>query len=104
MSFGLPVLVSFVGMLVSSFCGMKLWNWFLPVAFPSVPPLGYGLAVGIGLIVMCFFPLPPQDFQKFLEQDSEEVGLDTIWSSIINGIAGPIISLGIGWIVQGMTF
>lgn len=95
LTFGLPVLIAAVLLVVGFFDALAivhLWKWFAVPAL-GVKPLTMPLAYGLALIVTCVIS-HGDDHAK----DKDKAA----GSTIITQIARPLMALGIGWIVQAV--
>ncbi len=97
------LIVDAIAFVVSAFCGMKLWNWFVPEVFESAPQLGFWSAMGIGFLSSCFISTGKSyKFSEFIDADAGELSLNGMFSQLIEGIMKPIILLIYGWFVFKM--
>ena len=95
----LPAVVGFITLLVSGFCGMMVWNWFVPVFFASIPSLSFVAATCVVLIVTVFVPLGTfYNFKKIINNPDM-----FMWNSVLNqvmdGICRPVSILIFVWVI-----
>lgn len=73
-----------------------LWNWFIPSAFPGVPRLAIGTAVGVMLVISLFTPTSePKDGESLTS-----FGARRIYETIIEGTVALAFGLVVHWIVR----
>lgn len=94
MSFVLDLL----SMFVTGFCGMILWNWYIPSFFDAVPPLTFLAAMGLFLVASVF--VSSGKSYKKEDMDSTEGVLNLFLTQLVNGVSKPITLVFFGWLVQ----
>lgn len=57
-----------------------MWNWFVPLAFSSVPKLAIGKAIGLSLVISAFLYVPSKD-----DKDKDP------WARFIVELSSPVI-------------
>ena len=74
------------------FVTYKFWNWFLPIAFPSVvlPHLLYYQAIALIMFLDLFKTIPTQYIKKEYKDES---------TAAIISIIAPWVVLGVGYFV-----
>jgi len=68
-----------------------LWGWFMVPVF-GLPALGIAQAIGVGLVVTTFTHTGSSNCQKSKDHKA--------WHDLIGAFAGPLIGLGIGYVVR----
>jgi hypothetical protein len=82
--------------LVSAFCLMKIWNWFIPLYF-DIRELDMTISLGLGF-VSCFFRY--SDNESFEKADDMEDLISKMVKNTIIAYIKPIFILVIAFIVK----
>ncbi len=97
--FVIGVVSDVVAIIVTGFCGMILWNWYMPLIFETVPLLTFVSAAGLALVSSLFISsgtsLNPEDFE-----DEGYVFFKAILNSIVKGMVKPIILVVMGFLLH----
>lgn len=97
--------VDMAALVVTGFCSMQLWNWFVPAAFTAVPRLTFGAAMGIVLLASCLVASGKQyKAQKILDTGATDLLADAMLTSMMNSMIKPVTLLFFGWIVQAIVY
>lgn len=81
----------------SGFVGMRIWNWFVPLAFSSAPTLGLGEAIGLNIVVGVFFRT-----STYKRDDDKKLDAAYFAKAMSNLIFFWALTLLIGWIVHSI--
>ncbi|MHA2279633.1 MAG: hypothetical protein ACXAC5_01900 [Promethearchaeota archaeon] len=100
----LGIAIDAIAILVTAFCGMVIWNWFIPEIFTMAPRLSFGLAMGFALVISVFFSSGTQHKLEELWDDPGMSVLNALFTQIINGAVKPIVLLIYAWIVHALVF
>lgn len=100
MKFLLGIITTVAALMSEGFCGMKLWNWFIPLWIPSAPELTFGIACGLSLVVHRFTGDTDVNEVNQIIDNGKEGGLDALRAIVINNMISPFVSLFIGWIIM----
>jgi hypothetical protein len=76
---------------IGGFIFLKFWDWFLLPAFPEMPKLTYGLALGLSVFPMLFRNKNTNNILKNKEYKGQHS---------VNNIIALIIILSFGWIIH----
>jgi hypothetical protein len=80
--------------IIYGFVFKTLWNWFVPMAFPTAPHLGIGVALGLGLVLGYVLPTIPPEPSKSI--------LDGLVSQVMESLVESGIYLLFGWIIHSI--
>lgn len=96
----LGITMTVVALMAEGFCGMKLWNWFIPLWIPSAPELTFGIACGLGLVVRRFIGNTDVDEVNHIMDDGEEGWLNALRAMVVSNMISPFLALFIGWVIM----
>ncbi len=99
MKFLLGMIMTVAALMSEGFCGMKLWNWFIPLWIPSAPELTFGIACGLSLVVPRFTGNTDVDEVNHIMDDGEEGWFNALRAMVVNNMISPFTSLFIGWVI-----
>lgn len=93
-------ILDFVALIVSGFCGMMIWNWFIPTCFTSVPSISFVSSMGIILVTSSFVSSgKPYNFQE-IKNNSDMFMWDCAFNQLVEGITKPILLLCLAWVIH----
>lgn len=92
------LVVDVIAVFVSGFCGMILWNWYVPLIFETAPQLTFILAIGLSLVASAFVSSSrTYDIEEF----DDDTGITKcILNQVMSGISKPIWLVVMGAIVN----
>jgi hypothetical protein len=97
--------VDMAALVVTGFCSMILWNWFVPATFASAPRLTFGAAMGVVLLASCLVASGKQyRAQEILDTGTVDLLADAMLTSMMNSMIKPVTLLFFGWIVQAIVY
>lgn len=76
-----------MAVILRGFVCCKLWLWFICPIF-SIAPITIPQAIGLAVIAALFHPARSNSDKK------------PSWQELVAGFLGPVVSLGIGWMVH----
>lgn len=96
------MVVDFVLMCFCAMVSMILWNWYVPLAFPSAASISLWVVFGLSLLI-CHLTRTNVTKEELLEHEGSDfwqLFLISAWKSIVSNIVKPATVLLYGWIVH----
>lgn len=100
----IAIVIDLVSILVSAFCGMIIWNWFMPPLFSEIPTLTFGSAIGLSLVLTVFDPSSSSHKYEEADNNPDLFFRNVILNQVMNGITKPVFVLVYAWIAQAIIF
>jgi hypothetical protein len=103
--FFVGLLITISSIVVTGFCSMWLWNWFMPLIAASVPKLTFSTAVGLAVVTSCFLGSSRSyKLKDYATKGDTEIFLDAVFTQIMNETVKPLSLLLIGWVIHLILF
>lgn len=90
------IAIAFIIAFIESFVGKMMWNWFVPSVFASAPVMTTSHALGLSLVIPCFYP--GVVFAHTISGYND--GLEKIAEKLVYAA----VALGIGFLVHLFLF
>ena len=86
--------------LLDGYAIMKMWEWFVPRAIPTLGPISLATAIGIDYLIALFIPPAASVWINYQIGDDDETAMVKRNTTRIMHAARTLIVLAVGWIVK----
>lgn len=94
------LVLDLVALIVSGFCGMMIWNWFIPTCFTSVPSISFVSSVGMIFVASVFVSSGKTYDYEEIRSNPDTFTWKCAFNQLINGIMHPIVLTCTAWVIH----